>query len=368
MFNTESCTLFALNADTGEHIWSYWLGDPLTSTPAISDGIVYTSYPCRQHALGQRPNDAEAPNKSVPNASHALIALELKTGKILWQRWLDSDVMSAPVIVGDEIYVTSFAGTVYRFRKQDGTILSAHAARATSAPVVVGQNILVTQRVTETGNRVAEQIVGQNQLNKNEWLIAAKQFAPYLDANVQRQADLASFGLSLDEANGFAGGAPVEANPQAALENIGQAGVFIMQSFQGSRILPFQGMLLSNMGDVLTCVDSRNGQERWRLKLEGDLAKQGGHLAAPPAAAGGQIFLATLSGEVWQVDPQSGKIVQRYRVGAPIRAQPIIYQGRIYVGTTDGQLVCVDTGNPKFTGWYAWGANMAHTNIPEHEQ
>ena len=45
VFNTESCTIFALDAKTGKHLWSYFLGDPLTSTPTIANGKVYTSYP-----------------------------------------------------------------------------------------------------------------------------------------------------------------------------------------------------------------------------------------------------------------------------------------------------------------------------------
>ena len=45
IFNTESCTIFALDANTGKHLWSYFLGDPLTSTPTICNGRVYTSYP-----------------------------------------------------------------------------------------------------------------------------------------------------------------------------------------------------------------------------------------------------------------------------------------------------------------------------------
>ena len=45
VFNTESCTLFAVDADTGKHLWSHWLGDPLTSTPTIAGGVVFTSYP-----------------------------------------------------------------------------------------------------------------------------------------------------------------------------------------------------------------------------------------------------------------------------------------------------------------------------------
>src|SRR4051812_25365338 len=45
VFNTESCTLFAVDAETGKHLWSHWLGDPLTSTPTIANGVVFTSYP-----------------------------------------------------------------------------------------------------------------------------------------------------------------------------------------------------------------------------------------------------------------------------------------------------------------------------------
>ena len=87
IFNTESCTIFALDASTGKHLWSYFLGDPLTSTPTISNGRVYTSYP----AVGRAGTPA--------GATHVLACFELKTGKILWQRWIDSDVMSAPVAV-----------------------------------------------------------------------------------------------------------------------------------------------------------------------------------------------------------------------------------------------------------------------------
>ena len=53
VFNTESCTLFSLDANTGKHLWSYYLGDPLTSTPTIGNGRVYTSIQCN---LSPDPN------------------------------------------------------------------------------------------------------------------------------------------------------------------------------------------------------------------------------------------------------------------------------------------------------------------------
>ena len=187
----------------------------------------------------------------------------------------------------------------------------------------------------------------------------------YLDEKVQRNAPWLGAAMKLDAGNGFAAGAPAAANPTAALYNVGQGNVSTMQAFQGSRILNYGGCNFNCMGDELVNTDPKDGTLRWKVKLKGDLAKQGGHLAAPPAAAGGQLFLTTLEGEVLQVDPDKGGVTKTYKVGAPIRSQAAIDNGRIYVGTQDGRLVCIDTGDARFTGWATWGANMAHTNLPE---
>lgn len=381
VFNTESCTLFALDAKTGKHLWSHWLGDPLTSAPAIANGIVFTSYPAAgrfadgdesgipppfQNIIGPTIGPAAPPSnaktdKEPPKASHVLAAFELKTGKILWQRWIDSDVISAPVCVGDEVCVTSFGGTVYRFRQKDGEVLAAHRCRATSAPTIANNQMYWSQRADQKG-QVAEAVVGVDAAKNSVRLFGNLRAAPYLDARVQMLSALQKELQSLDAANGFAGGAPQAANAQAAFSNVGQSSVSGMQFFQGSRVLYFRNQLYSSMGDELVCLEAQNGQERWRYKVKGDLHKQGGHLAAPPAVAGGKIVLATLAGEVLLLDPEKGTVTHTYNVGAPIRSQPAIVEGRIYVGTQNGRLVCIDTGDPSLTGWYTWGGDMAHSN------
>jgi Ca-activated chloride channel family protein len=360
VFNTESCTVFALDARTGNHLWSHFLGDPLTSTPTIANGRVYTSYP----ALGGAA-PAGAPAKARPNASHVMICLELKTGKIVWQKWIDSDVMSAPVAVDDEVYATTFSGTVYKFKQQDGAILSVQRSRATSAPVVVGTQVYLTKRADNgKDEKCAEEIAGINRLSAAQNFAAAKRAASYLDDKVQDQALLKQAAKALDAGNGFGAGAPAAANPTAAQGNVGQYNVSSMQAFQGSRILNFKDANYNCMGDELLSTDPKDGKLRWKVKLQGDLAKQGGHLAAPPAAAGGQLFVTTLTGAVLQVDPDKGTVTRTYQVGSPVRSQAALDGGRIYVGTQDGRLVCIDTGDARFTGWATWGANMAHTNLP----
>lgn len=354
LFNTESCTIFALDADTGKQLWSLFLGDPLTNTPTIANGKVFTAYPAAGHTV---------PGKPAPPCSHVLAAFDLRTGKILWQRWIDSDVMSAPVAVDKELYATSFAGIVYKFNQEDGTILSAVKSRATSAPVVVGDKVFLTRRADDGKGDPKEAVATGKRGNLKEEVAGESKTASYLDKKVQDRASYKKSAGNLDAGNGFAAGAPAAANPQAAYENVGQSNVSSMQAFQGSRILNYRDNNFNCMGDEIVCSDPATGKRRWAVKLDGDLKKEGGFLGSPPAAAGGKLFLATLKGEVLQVDPDKGKVTQTYSVGGPVRFQPAIEGGKIYVGTQDGKVVCIDAGDAKFTGWPCWGGNAAHTGL-----
>lgn len=357
LFNTESCTIFAVDASSGKQLWSLYLGDPLTSTPSIAKGRVFTSYPARG-------NVEPGKEKAAPPCSHVLAAFDLKTGKLLWQRWIDSDVMSAPVAVEKDLYVTSFAGIVYRLNQEDGKLLSAMKSRATSAPVVVGDKLFHTRRDDDGKGKPAEAVAGGARQTLKEEFTGEKKDARYLDDKVQDRSALKMQAKGLDASNGF-GDTPAAANAPAASFNIGQSNVSSMQAFQGSRILNYRDNNFNCMGDELICTDPANGKRRWAVKLEGDLAKEGGFLASPPAAAGGQLFLTTLKGEVLQVNPDNGKVLVRHNVGAPVRYQPAVEGGKIYVGTQNGKIICLDAGDKKFTGWPCWGGNAAHTGLPE---
>src|SRR6185436_21079648 len=103
--------------------------------PAIADGRVYTSYPARGH----------------PSASHVLAAFDLQTGQILWQRWIDSDVQSSPVLAEGKVHAATFGGSVYQFDPKTGEFLSARQSRATSAPTIAGGDIHYSARADAGG-------------------------------------------------------------------------------------------------------------------------------------------------------------------------------------------------------------------------
>lgn len=384
VFNTESCTIFACNVYTGALLWSHYLGDPLMSTPSIADGIVYTAYPAKAPSYGNFYNSMNI-QQQVPSpnydflsptpdstsegsmtASHVLIALELRTGRIVWQKWIDGDVMSAPVIEGKEVYITTFPGTLYKFDAQNGEILAAQASRATSAPVIAGEEIYMSRRADQGTGPVEESL---STLNRQLSLLkgAHAKAAPYLDQQVQSRSTLKASAIAYDAGNGFTAGAPVNSGWQAASYNIGQSNVSSLQAFQGSRILHYQRRNYATMGDELLCTNPKSGKVYWRKKLKGNLQREGGFLATPPLSVDGKIIYATLNGEIFLRDAVSGKELHRYSTGEQIRFQPVVAGGRIYVTTTSGKVFCFETGNDRLTGWQTWGANAAHTNrIEQH--
>ena len=359
--NTESCTIFAIEAESGKHLWSYWLGDPLTSAPSIAGSRVFASYPAAGTSNGKpRP----------PGATHVLAAFELATGKILWQRWLDGDVMSAPVAVGEFVYATTFNGTLIKFEQATGKIRYAMRAKATSAPVVQFDASGVEQMYYTRRGEAAEEADGAQEMliraDHNEPQTkykAAQKKADYIDKTVQKGSTHAAESGEQDAANGFSGGAPASAAAHYAFDSVGISNVSSMQNFQGSRVVKLADRSVNTMGDEVIATDADTGAKLWSYKLEGDLRKQGGFLGTAPLAAGGTILFGTLQGKIVRLDQTSGKEVASYAVGGKVRSQPVVAGGWIYVGTEDGRLVAINTRDPKVTGWPTWGGNAQRTGI-----
>lgn len=360
VFNTESCTIFVCDMVSGKELWSYYLGDPLMSMPTIANGIVFTAYPAA-YKIDSRSYDSDSALKhlkSIP--THVLAAFEAGTGKIIWQKWIDCDIMSAPVAKEDLLYVTTFSGALYKVKQRTGEIIEAKAMRATSVPIFSTANDMI---VSKRSDRAADSAVFESIVvarGSSPAKTVYKKQAHYLDKKVQNASGLKKSSAQMDAGNGFAGGAPASANWHAAEANIGYSNVSSLQAFQGSRGVYTNGNLYSTMGDEVICTDAR-GDVKWKHKLDGDMEKEGGFMGTPPIFVNGYLIVATYSGEILIIN-EMGKLINKYAINNPVRYQPVVDKGWIYVTTTNGRLYAIDTGNPMITGWNMWGANAARTN------
>jgi outer membrane protein assembly factor BamB/SAM-dependent methyltransferase len=66
------------------------------------------------------------------------------------------------------------------------------------------------------------------------------------------------------------------------------------------------------------------------------------HVPAPPAAAGGLVFIAGADGKVRALDGASGAPRWEFATPAPIKAAPTVWEGRVYAGSGDGHVYALE--------------------------
>ena len=387
IFSTESCTLYVLDASSGNCLWATWLGSTLITAPCIAGNRVLVCYPA-----------AASGEKAVPT-NFVFAARDLRTGKPLWQRWIDETVISAPVVGGDDVYLTTFAGTLYGFRLSDGEVDLARRCRATSAPLVCDDAVYVSRRVDDTDGKMPLECVAGLDRRTGEPIFASPArnaiylAEPALRSRLSRQ-------LRAETRRAAAGSAPSQAGrspfrlvawkkkkivsrdpndpdyepgggpPEVAdtrpesIKLVGRSGPLELQRFDGSRLTALGGNLFNCMGDDLLSVDPRTGKMRWSLPLErAEADDRSETVALPPAAAAGRLFIATRAGQLLKVRPRDGNIDGRLELDARPSTQPVIDEGRIVIGTVSGELIVLNGSDPTLTGWNQWGGNAVHSNV-----
>ena len=141
VFNTYSCTTFAVEAATGKPLWSWYLGSPQLATPVIDGNVVYTSYPG---------------SNGASDARYVLGAFDLKTGKPSWRTWIDQEVNSTPVVHDGHVYVATRLGTLYELAAKDGSVISAQRNRIASPPVLTMDGVFFGHEETPKENGMIE--------------------------------------------------------------------------------------------------------------------------------------------------------------------------------------------------------------------
>jgi outer membrane protein assembly factor BamB len=329
------------------------------SMPAIDQGKVYMAYP---NSKGDR--------------QHYLACFELKTGKELWKKPIAGEIITAPVLVEERVYLATLEGSVYCFKQGDGELVWQEKKNATSSPLVLDGACYFSRReelaVKKDGNDLrqqAEQLAtrGIDPKGATRDLPATQRLADYLDYNKRAASSNEKTNQNYDAGVGFAGGKG-DAKIDQAIKNLGQASVAGVWAYQGSRPFAHAGNLYSCMGDALKCVDPQTGKLVWKQVItpEGkdkETAAKGELLDSvltPPAMVNGKVFVGTTYGDLYCLSAKTGAVLWSTSLGEPIIFQPAVVKGRVYVSTSKGSLFCLETGDARDDGWLMWGANAAH--------
>jgi len=301
LFNTESCTLFALDAKTGKRRWFRYLGDPTLTQVAATDGLVYAAHPDKDSG-GRR-----------------LSAFRVTSGAPVWSRTVDGELLATPVIAGDAVYASTLTGTTYRFDHRTGKLRWARALRATTAPWIVGDELFVTRR---KGGKEQQVVVSVD------------------TGKILREHRMSSGSYAWDVPG------PTATTPET------------VWAFEGSRPVVDRGIHYVAMANEVIASDAKSGEAIWDRRYP---TKSRGRTLGSVALAGSTIVVSSRDGKVFGLDVDTGYTLWSYDIGHQVVAEPIVAKGWLYSTTTDGYVIALDVADKSLDGWHMFGGN-AHKN------
>ena len=305
LFNTESCTLFALDARTGKRLWLRRLGDPTLAQIAVADGLVFASHP--------------------GDGGQELSAYKVTTGEPVWSSSIDAELLASPVVAGEAVYVSTLGGVLYKFTRTTGHRQWARALRATTAPWVVGDELYVARR---DGDR-EQQIV-----------VAA-------DTGKVVREHAKSRGSYTDDV-------------PTSIGAFGDTNNFWKQvwTFEGSRPVVDRGVRYVAMGGDVLASDATTGDPLWTRHYAG--ADANARSIGSVALAGSELVISTRDGKLFGLDVDTGYTLWSYDLAKRVVAEPVIAEGWVYATTDDGFVVALQVGDRSLDGWHMFGGNPQH--------
>jgi Ca-activated chloride channel family protein len=360
-FNTESCTVIVAEAKTGKVVWQEWLGDPLMSQPAISQGKLYIAYPAGQRGAQQVQNNSTQPDSTNLGPGHRLLCADLKTGRHLWEQKITADVISAPVISGDQVLFTCFDGVSFCLNASTGAIVWKKENAGTSAPLVADGQVVTTSKEMKDGKAYEGlkrlELKGGEERDRE---MLAREKADYLKEDKGGGvAFKPSQGQALDSSVGF-GSAPSAAKLNEANQHIGVSTVAGAWAYQGSRAAYSNGQMMNAQGKFLNSIKASDGNFAWRAEVKGKGIEEDTQVFSPPALGKRNLYLCGAQGHIVAINQKDGALAFAYALKQPMAFQPALAKGNIYAGTVNGLLICLKTGDKDADEWYAWGGNAQH--------
>jgi len=299
IFNTESCTLFALDAKTGRRLWLKRLGDPTLAQTAVAGGLIFSSHPVDSTREQQ------------------LSAYRVTDGEEVWSQHIDGELLAAPVLSGDSVYISTIGGTTYKLAQKSGRLAWARPLAATTVPWVSGDELYLTRNVKGKEQQV---------------VVSAA------NGRVLREGEQSTGKYAWDVPSTIDNWKPI-------------------WQFEGSRPVVDRGVRYVAMGGEIFASDAKTGEALWQRRYAAKAEKRS---LGTVALAGSQIVVSTREGELYGLDIDTGFTLWSYAIGKNVVAEPVIAKGWIYATTSDGYVVALNVADPTLDGWHMFGGNPHH--------
>jgi outer membrane protein assembly factor BamB len=301
--------LSAIDPQTGHTLWTYHASNPIMSAP-----IVY------RQAVIVGEGDENSPQGSSPShpirvgkPPSALIALNRRTGAVLWKVRLPGSGMPTPAIINGVLVHHNGAGYVYGIDPTTGRVL--YERNLHSIASMAGALPMPGGRFVTTG-------VDANAV----WMLNAK------DGSVVWKSAFAPIASGIGDCPPITDGVRIYCNyvmPPSAATPV-----------QTERQAKFRAY----------AIDAKTGKRVWDVFLEsGELPKR--NEAAIPLLANGMLYMgSSVASTVHAIDPQTGAIKWTLQTRGSVKGGIVEVDGTLYFGDLAGYLWAVNATNGEVVG------------------
>lgn len=254
-------------------------------------------------------------------------ALDLATGKKIWEKNIGSPIRSSPTAVGDRVFVVSSQGRFFCLNGADGSELwavrglpQAASIMNNTSPAVDGETVVVPYT---SGDLVA---------------LKVKDGSALWTENLTRTRASSQLDSLTDAAR--------PAIEQGVVFAVGHAGRMVATNARsGERIwqnniagtqapsVAGESVYVVDTSGQLMALSRRDGKVQWTAKLPAAKVWNG------PTLAGGSLWLTSNTGQLVAVDATTGKLGAQVDVGNPIYIAPVVAGGKLYVLTDNAKIV-----------------------------
>ncbi|WP_162896546.1 outer membrane protein assembly factor BamB [Cysteiniphilum halobium] len=319
----------------------------LTLTPAIKNGVVYTSsydgYISAVNATGKRlwsTNTKLQLSSPVTVSGHTaiagslrgtLVAVDTSSGKVLWQSALPSSLFSAPTIVDNVIYTQTHDGSISAYKLKDGKQLWTQSIAIPDLMLVGNSSPVVYQGLVIAGTSSGSLWGLKTATGEKQWdnPIAL----PQSGSPAQQMVDITATPI-IDNDTLYV--ATFQGNLISFNTKLGSMNWQKKASIYRSMALGQKAIFTTDTKGDLIAYNLKTGNKLWQAtELEG-------RKPSAPVYINGMVAVGDYKGYVHIFNAETGKYLTRVEIGGDgISATPIAAGKSIIVQTNSGKLAAI---------------------------
>ena len=266
-----------------------------------------------------------------------LLCLLAETGEILWRVQNIVAFSNAPTVRNGRVFVVSQDSRLQAFSVEDGTRLWEYLAITELATIIGASSPAVSDQFIVAGFNSGE-VVALSPVN------GAPAWSDSLTSRATQITPLAQL-------NAIVGSPVIDRDRVFATSHGGRTAAFGLRTGEriwtidiGSIEMPWamgDYVLVTTLDGAVVCLSRGQGRIKWISQLpafENPEDRETRVSWSSPILAGGRIVLASSTGDLVALSPQTGAIEATHAVGEAVNLPPVLADGTLYILSDKGTL------------------------------